>query len=224
MIGNFKPLFAAGLNRAHPLAQGLVGCWLFNEGGGNKAYDYSGQEHHGVLTSMNDPPIATSGWCAGPHGGAVAFDGSNDRVVIPNSPYYDLPADSSLVVLFKVNTVAPSYQDIIATWQNGWTLYLFPNDLTFWTGTADIMNGGVIAVDTWYHVVLTRTGTAWVMYLNGAQKTTGTGSTSTSTNALQIGNRPSGGSGPLNGTVSHVSIYNRALSAQEVAMLYAFPY
>ena len=34
-----KPPIGAQIRLEHPLAQGLVGCWLFNEGQGNRAFD-----------------------------------------------------------------------------------------------------------------------------------------------------------------------------------------
>jgi len=34
-----KPPYGSRIDPTHPLAQGLVGCWLFNEGGGNKVFD-----------------------------------------------------------------------------------------------------------------------------------------------------------------------------------------
>lgn len=39
---NQKPPYGARLNPFHPLSQGLVGAWLFNEGGGVTIYDLAG--------------------------------------------------------------------------------------------------------------------------------------------------------------------------------------
>lgn len=86
MSGIFKPLFGTPLNRDHPLAQGMQVCWLLNENTGLYAYDSSGLGNHGTLINMADPPTPTSGWGAGPHGGALAFDGSNDYGVCGQSP------------------------------------------------------------------------------------------------------------------------------------------
>jgi len=44
-----KPMYGVLLNPYHPLARGLVGCWLFNEGGGNSVFDLSGYGNHGML-------------------------------------------------------------------------------------------------------------------------------------------------------------------------------
>ncbi len=49
-----RPLPGARLNMAHPLAKGLVGCWLLNEQG-NKANDLSPYQNHGTLVGFASP-------------------------------------------------------------------------------------------------------------------------------------------------------------------------
>lgn len=44
-----KPNVGARINFAHPLARGLVGCWLFNEGGGSRVFDLSGRNNQGYF-------------------------------------------------------------------------------------------------------------------------------------------------------------------------------
>ncbi|MFH1012103.1 MAG: LamG-like jellyroll fold domain-containing protein, partial [bacterium] len=44
------------------------------------------------------------------------------------------------------------------------------------------------------------------------------------TSSLKIGARGNDALTPFNGLISSVSIYNRALSAEEIAYLYAFPW
>jgi hypothetical protein len=70
-----KPARGARLNPAHPLARGLVGCWLFNEGTGDRVYDVSGNENTGTLTNMTE-----SDWIGGRDGGVLDFDGSDDVI------------------------------------------------------------------------------------------------------------------------------------------------
>src|SRR5574343_1224684 len=68
-----KPPFGTPLNRSHPLAQGLVGAWLFNEGGGNKVTDatiYNPWLH----TRNND--ILSCSWNTGPNGRNILFNGT----------------------------------------------------------------------------------------------------------------------------------------------------
>ena len=44
-----KPIRGSHLNRSHPLAHGLVGCWLFNEATGKKLFDLSGNDNSGTF-------------------------------------------------------------------------------------------------------------------------------------------------------------------------------
>ena len=46
---NYKPPLGSTLNLNHPLANHVMACYLFNEQGGNVAYDLSGNGNHGVL-------------------------------------------------------------------------------------------------------------------------------------------------------------------------------
>ena len=50
-----KPVLGTRLDSRHPLSQGLVGCWLFNEGAGTSVADLSGNNKYGTL-------IGTAGW------------------------------------------------------------------------------------------------------------------------------------------------------------------
>ena len=78
----YKPPPGSRVDKQIQLAQGLVGCWLFNEGAGRVANDISGYGNHGTLAGMVNPPTATSGW----GGGGLQFDGSDDYVNIADTP------------------------------------------------------------------------------------------------------------------------------------------
>ncbi len=205
--------------RYHYNRGGPVGYWKFDEGTGQTAYNSSDNSNNGTLgattATSTDDPI----WATGKYGSALSFDGVDDYVSIPNKAYFNLPADSTLGLWFKANSVAPAYQDIISTYSVGWSLYLYPNDITFFNGSSDIMTGPVISVGIWYHVVLTRTGNSWVMYLNGIPVATGTGSTTASGNPLRISGR-TGGAGNFNGLIEEVRIYNYARTPDEIALDY----
>ncbi|MHC4560926.1 MAG: LamG domain-containing protein, partial [Planctomycetota bacterium] len=65
----------------------LIGWWMLDEGAGDIAVDWSGNDGHGTV--MGD-----SQWIDGYDGGALSFDGSGDYVAIDNLYYSDvnLPA------------------------------------------------------------------------------------------------------------------------------------
>jgi len=49
-----KPPYGSRIDPTHPLAQGLVGCWLFNEGGGSKIAN--------IISNKTDPLLETTEW------------------------------------------------------------------------------------------------------------------------------------------------------------------
>lgn len=69
---NQKPMLGEQVNGAHPLSKGLVSCWLFNEGSGNKVFDLSGNGNTGTYTGAPD-------WGAGFYGPQVRCD--NDQYI-----------------------------------------------------------------------------------------------------------------------------------------------
>ena len=71
-----------GINRQHPLWRRTVGCWKFDDGGGNRLTDYSGRGNHGTLTNM-DP---VTDWVGTEQGWGLDFD-TDDHVVMPSNMY-----------------------------------------------------------------------------------------------------------------------------------------
>ncbi|MDD3952215.1 MAG: LamG domain-containing protein [Desulfobacterales bacterium] len=231
MSGIVKPLFGTPLNLDHPLAQGLVGSWLFNENSGKIANDSSGQGNHGAIVNMSDPPISTSGWNAGPHGGALAFDGVNDYVDCGDNQSTRFGVDDfTISVTYKTST---SVRYLIT---KGGYLSLYEWSIIFWAGgvgmrindiqlleyySTDVMNG------KWHNVVIVRNNDTGYVFFDGELKTTDpsyfSGINFSTTISVKIGCRH-----PANvfhnGLISSASIYNRALSAEEIAYLYAHPY
>ncbi|MCK5013765.1 MAG: LamG domain-containing protein [Candidatus Omnitrophica bacterium] len=87
---------------------------------------------------------------------------------------------------------------------------------------ASITTGNFISVDTWYHIVYTAAaGSTEKIYVNGVDTgASGTaGSTSWTGGSVNIGSIR-GSSSYFNGDLSHAKIWNRALNAQEILLLY----
>jgi len=235
MSGNFKPPLWAQLNLDHPLARGLVGCWLLNETSGNKTHDYSGQGNTGTLTNMNDPPIATSGWVPGPHGGALAFDGSNDYVQCGDVNFPVGASPRTVVVWLQRNSSAnfPKYEHPFkygtSTAYQDFGMYGVVNtkDIEFRGNAYDFDTGIDLDDVLWHQISLVFDGTYLMAYKDAFLISTTNRSllntVLSSVTQFRIGMSGSGIES-WNGLVSSVSIYNRALSAEEIAYLYAFPF
>jgi hypothetical protein len=227
-----KPRLGTPLNRNHPLAKGLVGSWLFNEGAGNLALDSSGNGNNGTLTNMNAGTY-NSGWC----GGALAFDGVVSHVKITPAP---LNARTIVIRFFyRGVTSGDHYFYLIGNdiYDDGCELRVESGHLQGYMRPADgsyhkFYDIAYASPNTWenYAVTFDVNRHTISVYKNGV--IVGIDSTwdgtfvSTLNNNMYIGceSEEVGSQRYFNGLISSVSIYNRALSTQEIAQLYQTPY
>ena len=229
-----KPRLFRKPNPGHPLAD-FVGLWLMNEGSGNKVFDLSGNGNTGTL---NGNPQ----WTAGKFGPAIDFDGDDEITLdgisanLINSLF---TASTSWSACFWFNPDNYGNQDsgaqsIITLTDGG------PNKAEIryhdsW-GSEDIRiyllddwgANNIIVIDdiqvtfpTWIHI-----GLSWE---NGVVKSYVNGVYNASTNVAQAifpDNTPTSGTigNAFDGRLSDLIIYNRALSASEIAQLYLKPF
>jgi len=222
------------LDRAHPLTRGLVGWWPLNEGAGLRASDISGNGNAGALTNIT--PSSTSGWYGGPHGRAVQFDGSDDIVSVPHAPQLALTGDMT-VSAWVLHTSTATYRSIAikgnvgAGYPSPFHLYveITTGKILFYFGNGVSQTGidtPTMPLNAWTHVCGTRLGSTITVYINGRSALSGSLGAQAVTDAgtaLGIGSRTPGTAYPMLGGIANVRLYNRALSASEVAQLYAEP-
>ncbi|MBU1621815.1 MAG: LamG domain-containing protein, partial [Gammaproteobacteria bacterium] len=197
----------------------------------------------GTLSGFNDPPIATSGWNAGPHGGALAFDGTNDYVTIPDSDLWNFGSSPFSIFVDVIWKNTDGAQFLIGQRKkdvNAWGFYITANTLkvnviSVWpTVSLAFTTPFVPVVGTLYRLALVRiddgnAATSWAIFINNVSgvltKTAGAWNAPLPDVAetLVIGRNGDDNSSYINGLISFASIYNRALSA-EVAYSYAFPF
>ena len=225
-----KPGRGIQLNRAHPLARGLVGCWLFNEGTGNKVFDLSLNGNHGTLTNM-DP---ATDWIAGRDGSALDFDNTDDYIIISNSPtinpdYITIGAWVKTSATGVIDQIFTKDMPALRVWQ---FRKLDTNVINFIPFNA-ASNGNElgttnIADGNWHFVVGTWDGVTVRVYVDGREDGNGsalTGSLRTGqTNNAFIGRSENIDPGYWDGQIDLAFLYNRALSASEVLQLYINPY
>jgi len=202
---------------------GLVGYWSFEEGAGTKAGDFSGKGNHGTLTSMDE----ATDWVAGKRGRALDFDGSNDRVNIAD--HATLQSDYLTIAAWIRNT-GSGWRTVAAKSDGGITN-------AFWFGSSDSnklllkfngVGGSPYGATTnlndsaWHHVAGTYDGSFIRVYVDGKLDNTPyahSGITNKS-GTLQIGGNDYWACCLWPGDIDEVRVYNRALSATEVANLY----
>jgi hypothetical protein len=92
-------------------------------------------------------------------------------------------------------------------------------------GGVSVVSGGTILLNQWYNLVATREGNNYKLYINGSLVGTGTSSVlvyDANMKGVNIGYSPDvdAATRTMNGKIGNAQIYNRALSAPEVAQNY----
>jgi hypothetical protein len=194
-------------------------------GSGNDWYDTSGNNNNATL--VNGPTFDSS------NGGSIFTDGTNDYI---SSSYFGNTADSfTFSVWFKNDNYSESKFPLVRGRDasgNGWSLYtiIYTNGIsesavvTTSAGSTQFTATGTstLALNTWYY--LTGVWTAGVSikhYVNGIlEATTNTSSTNlrTSTDGWVMGSINT--TNFTSGYNAVAQIYNRVLSATEIAQNY----
>ena len=159
--------------------------------------------------------------------GALKFDGSNDYIttgvssIVPTST-----AAYTVSVWCYRNTNNSSYKELLAQWTNansGNSFYFgFENsNVRFTDNWQPVTVSGAGNTNVWMNLVGVYTVSNAYIYLNGVLAATkGSGFTYTGTGPLIIGRQGELNGEYFDGNISNVLIYNRALSATEVAQNY----
>ncbi|MFZ3077795.1 MAG: DUF2341 domain-containing protein, partial [Candidatus Aenigmatarchaeota archaeon] len=215
---------------------GLVGSWHFNDGSGNRTADSSGFGNDGTMYgNMNTTLDAnlSSGWVsAGKFGNALVFDGVNDYVNISNSTSLSTsnPVGYSAILWVKqVSATGSGGQTYLSkSWTNGFTFRSTvgassPELLINEGSGCTITSTSSFSLNTWHQVGFTYSSSGTVIiFLDGLpdKNTTTCGTMSDGGTALSIGDDSHNPGRYFNGTIDEVRIYNRSLSAAEIAEQY----
>ncbi|MFD4994026.1 LamG-like jellyroll fold domain-containing protein [Cellulosimicrobium cellulans] len=204
---------------------GLRGAWTLDEGSGTLAGDSSGRDLDGTLSGGTT-------WVDGAIGQAVRFDGTSGRVTVPDAAALDV--SSALTVSAWVRSERAATQYVVKKAEgydvDGYELAIASTGRPFFrVNQASSANayradaGAALPIDgTWVHLVGTFDGSRVRLYVDGVEAASVPGPASVGTNALPlvVGDQPAGGY-PLRGAVDDVRLYDRALTAQQVAALSA---
>ena len=241
MLPHNKPVAGTQINPLHPLSRGLVGCWLFNEGAGSLANDISGVKNHGRLTNMA-PNVHGSGWGGSKLGWLLKFDGVDNYVDGGYNSNLDFNgANKSFTVetWLNINSLAED-QGIVSRW-HGTGSYQYTlkfesssNSIKFaiYDGVFQVAESiaSSVQINTWIHVVGKADNGTIQVYIDGITS----GTTDTYGTIVDIGSEVNlsigvesvdiAGGKHFDGSINFVRIYNRALSVEEVKLLYEDPF
>jgi uncharacterized repeat protein (TIGR02543 family) len=213
----------------------LVSWWKAE----NNANDSIGTNHG---TMRNGATFAT-----GKVGQAFRFDGVDDYVSTPDSPIFDFGIDEFTIGAW-INTATPlSLMRLISAGSEAdgeYNLWAFGYGSHPYWGTGNRLNFAIydadgypytdlnsneinLSADTWHHIAVVRSGSNLTFYFDGdVVGTANIGSINLrgGTTGAIIGARywtgPSNIIEHANGLIDEVAIFNRALTAEEIAAIY----
>ncbi len=200
-----------------PPVTGLVLAFGFEETAGATANDSSTAKNNGTISG------ATS-TASGKFGRALSFDGTNDRVDVPDAATLDLTTGMTLEAWVKPTTNVGWRTAILKERGTKDLLYALytsngskPRTENF-NGTENTAAGtAALPLNAWSHLASTYDGTNLRFYVNGALITTKatTGAMPNTANPLRIGGNAIWGE-YFSGLIDEVRVYNRALTAAEL--------
>lgn len=217
----------------------IVGWWLMEEGTGTTAADASGAGYDASF-------VSAPAWVTGKVGTyALDFDGTDDYLDIGDQAAHDGLDAITVTAWAKTHSspvsglyiVVGKYDRDISG--SGWYLALYDEDSngqfsvrSMITTTAQnagyhVQSTTELSDDTWYHIAMTWTSTSGdsIVYINGVNDSDNLGNANATMKALDlpvlIGARKASGTPErfLDGLIDDVRIYNRTLSAAEIAAI-----
>jgi hypothetical protein len=195
-------------------ASGLVAAYGFEEGSGSTLSDSSGNGNGGTISGASWTP-------SGRFGKALSF--SSGMVSINDSASLHLSSGLTLEAWVRPSALTATWSDIIFKANDNYFLMgstpqsQLP-DLGGTFAATNLYGTNALALNTWTHIAGTYDGTTMRFYVNGVAVASAaqTGAIPSSTGNLFIGGDSSNGQ-HWNGLIDEVRVYNRALSAGEIA-------
>ncbi len=222
-----RPRFQSTGYQGEVLADSPVSYWRLGESSGTTAADSAGTNTGTITGGVTLGAIgALTG--SGDTNTAMTFDGSTGYVSVPSNTNLNIRNDFTVEAWAKPGVL--NWQERVVTHKGGYQYKLGLNATNQWHATVYIGGVGYDVADTtgspavgrWDHLVLTRSGSTVILYVNGVSvaTTTVSGLIDTSTSILAIGRKGSTANSYFNGDIDEVAIYNTALSPSRIQAHY----
>lgn len=210
-----KPPKGVLLNRGHPLARGLVGSWLMNEGGGNTIQDLSG---NGNICTVGSSVL----W----DGDAIEGNGDTNSNILLSATLTTTP-NFTVVVDWAWDVVSDIAFGGVGYDVGGYGILILDANRVYTSADGSyktITVNGAFTAPQRAVLAFTKNGTLGTWYKNGVAL--GSNNTFTAANVLKIQSISgyAGGANTVDGKLYYAYVFNRDLSVSEIAQLYREPF
>lgn len=219
------------------LALNPVAYYRFGEPSGTTLTDSSTFAHNGIYNSTG-VTLGQPGAIFGDSNTAVKFDGSTGFGSVPDAAQLRLTADATWMCWVNPAVLTGSSRTICAkgvaaagTTAGPWLWFLNGSGIqTFSMGNGTSSAGSIagannITTGTYQQVAVTRAGSVITLYYNGTMDFSNTLATPANVGdsglPVEIAQRRSSGSFMFNGTEDEMAFFNYAMTAGQIAALYA---
>ena len=191
------------------------------------SYSGAGITARGLVSGIGATLVNGIGFSSS-NSGAFILDGSNDYID-SDVTSFDLTGDLSAEVWFNLSALASDWVRVIGKGDGSNRTFGFwynaPSSAFLYqrygaSGNVGFLYGPSIQINTWYHVIVTSSGSTHKIYFNGVDvmTQTGAGPFYSTASTLKVGYGEA--HTYHNGRIGLYRIYNRALTAQEVLQNY----
>lgn len=201
-----------------PPSLGLVGAWSFDETSGSTAGDASPHGNAGLISGASR--------VTGKYNGALNFDGVDDWVTIEDDSTLDLTAGMTLEAWVKPETLGTTWRTVLIKEQSAQLAYALyantdggvPSGHVFTSGDIGVRGPAPLPVNQWSHLATTWDGATLRVFVNAVEvaSTPLEGTAVESSGALRIGGNAIWPEW-FDGAIDEVRVYDRALTAVEIA-------
>jgi hypothetical protein len=228
-IFKHKPAFPFRLNQQSQQSAGLIGWWPMSPGELKKVYDFSGRGGTGTLVDFADPidafrfdPV---------HGHYLFFDsdfGNEDYITIPHSESCSPKEEFTISFWFRTeegsNTVQLFHKQQLFPLRGINIIKISGTSriqatISTPTGSDTVQGTTSVNGDGWHHIAVTRDADVHTIWLDGVTEATSvsgfTGSVENQED-IRLGHLIS----HLDGDLTDIRIYNRALTSTEIFNLW----
>ena len=150
------------------------------------------------------------------------FDGVNDYITLTNEAAFDFTNQMTVEFWMNSNTTPTQWDALVAKGDNSWRVALTAAGKINFAGNSgfgDVTSNAVVTDGTWHHVAVTYNGTNAIIYIDGVQNASvsGTGTIANSAFNVSIGENLQTLGRNYTGNMDEVRIWNIARTSFQIS-------